>query len=1004
MNNRQVAALLAAASTLAWPAYASAQQSAASGDANTIEEEAVEDAPLATGGEAEPNRIVVTGSRVVRTGVQEPTPVTIVAVEDLQRAAPTNIPDALNQLPQFQGSRSVTGGAGGNVLSNANEPRAGNYLNLRNVGSQRMLILLNGRRVPPTSFEGIVDTNTIPQGLVERVDVVTAGASAVYGADAVSGVVNFVLDTDLEGIRGTIQNGISSYGDNANWRASLAGGVSFGEGRGHIVASYDHFDSAGVPNKSARPSLFDPENLFFQAGSGTEADPYRTISGVRAVGYTYGGLITGASNPAAAAALQNLQFINSSETRPLQLGEPVFVNGVQSTSVRLGGEGAVGIPDTVLAAKLKTDQAFAHARYDLTDGITAFVQGSYTRSRNEYNTMYDSRVGTTALRIYSENPYLPADVRQVLNSTGAEYLLLAKYLNDLPVGYTDTVSTSWTTTAGLEGTFNFLDDGRWDVFWTHGDSRLKTSQVQNENRNLYAAIDAVDEGAFLNGTPNGNIVCRVSLTNPGLVPGCVPANMLGSGSYSAEAIDFISNTTQFQVNNKLDEIGANFGGSLFDLGAGPIGFNVGLGYRRQSLLETSNSDPSVPVDYTGGSNPNNPATYTGIRGVPGLAGPTPNPPQRFHFTNVGTADGTTETKEAYGEIVAPLLSGVPVIEYFELNGAVRYTDYKTSGGVWTWKVGGIWEPVPGARLRATYSKDIREPTLYDLFAGRQQNPSFFDDQGFTNQNLPTLLVSGGNPDLRPEVGHTLAVGLILQPEFLPGFSASIDYYDLEIEDAIGRIGTNVIRDQCASSGGTDPLCDLIIRPFPLSNTSPDNFPTQILQFPVNIASIDTEGIDFDIGYRMDFAGGTLSLRALANRLLEYKTNSGAGARTFDLTGLVGRSKWKHTISANYNSAGGLGIFTQVRIIGEAQRDTPGNTGFIYEQQEVPAETYVDLTLNYDLKAEGVEVSPFFTVNNLLNNKPPILSNSFVPGIILQTDPGTYDILGRRFTIGVRFNY
>jgi len=248
----------------------------------------------------------------------------------------------------------------------------------------------------------------------------------------------------------------------------------------------------------------------------------------------------------------------------------------------------------------------------------------------------------------------------------------------------------------------------------------------------------------------------------------------------------------------------------------------------------------------------------------------------------------------------------------------------------------------------------------------------------------------------------------VQPGFAPGLTLSVDYYDLEIEDAIGTLGINTVRDQCVASGGTSPLCDLIIRPGPITDTSVDNFPTRILNYPINIASLATRGIDIDASYTLplsrfeDSLNGVISLRLISNYLIKYETNAGAGARTFELQGLVGRSKWRHTITLNYND-GPLDAFVQSRIVGEAKRDTPGNTGQIYEDQTVSAKAYFDLTLSYDVEAGPLRFTPFATVNNLLDKKAPILSSSFSPGVLLPTDSGTYDVLGRRFTFGVRFD-
>ena len=454
----------------------------------------------------------------------------------------------------------------------------------------------------------------------------------------------------------------------------------------------------------------------------------------------------------------NRQFLDARTSRPLQLGA-----ATNNANVRIGGEGNQGYYDTVLVAALRTEQAFAHARYELTDDVTAFVQGSYSYSRNRYNALYDNRAGTTALRIFSGNPFIPSDIQSQMTATGTASFSLSRMFTDFPVYATDTRTTSWTVTAGLEGKFNFFDNGRWDLYYTHGDARLRTSQNQVENRNLFAALDAVTDPI------SGNPVCRVTLTNPGLLPGCVALNPFGSRTPSAAAIDFVNNPSEFWVNNRLDEIGGNFGGSPFSTWAGPVSFNVGFTYREQSLLETSNGNPAIPVDYTG------------IRGVPAIA------PAKFSFTNVGVANGKLNSKEAYGELVVPVLRDFAIAKDVELNGALRFTDYSTSGSVWTWKAGLSWEIVDGIRIRATRSKDIRAPTLYDLFAGRQVNPSFYNDEGVTGLTEPSVLISGGNLSLKPEVGRTTAVGVVFQPSFLPGFSMSVDYYDLKITNAISTI-------------------------------------------------------------------------------------------------------------------------------------------------------------------------------------------------------------------------
>jgi len=949
---------------------------------------AAEQAPAAeeAEGEASDSAIVVTGSRIVRNGYQAPTPVTVMTTEEMSLASPTNIADGLRTLPQFGNSFGQTGAGSPTsspFLTNIEPASTGNYMDLRGLGAERVLILLDGRRVPPTSSTGYVDTNILPQALMQRVDVVTGGASAVYGADAVSGVVNFVLDTKFTGIKGLIQTGISDYRDAENVRLSLAGGMPFAGGRGHALFSVEYYNNAGVRHRSDRPYLNDPNEPYYLAGAGTAANPYNIIHGARNIQYTPGGMITGVlnaagANNAAGAALLNLRFVTDKLTTPFQFGQ-----AVGTSSVRLGGDGTTGTPEGTGAAGLRTIQAFSHVRYDLTDDITAFVQGAISEARTQYTGNWDSRAGTSALTIYSGNAYLPANIQQMMTDTGTASFRFARQLLDFP-GYDSEVKTNaFNITAGLEGSLGlFGKDWKWDVYYTHGDSRANGSQVQNENRNLYAAMDAVVDPS------SGNIVCRVSITNPGLLPGCVPVNLFGAGTPSAAAIDFISDVSRYRVVNKLDEVAVNFGGSPFSTWAGPVSINIGASYRYQSIDQTSNANPTIAIDYTG------------IRGVSNAS--------RFGFTNIGVTKGNYNAKEVFAETVVPLLTDAPFAKLLELNGAGRFTNYSTSGSVWTWKAGLSYQPVDGVRFRVTRSKDIRAPTLRDLFSGRSQGLVSFADVGVTNLTQINTQFTGGNPDLKPEVAYTTAFGVVLQPGFLPGFSLSVDYYSLKIQDAISNISSSTAHNDCVASGGTSPLCALFDRPLGGLNPDPANFPRSFFATSVNLASLATEGLDIEASYTTELSAissalpGEVRIRGLATYVPKYETNAGAGARTLDAAGTAGRQKWGGLVSVNYG-VGPFAMLVQSRIVGASKRDTPENTGFIYLQNDLPAQAYFDLTLSYDLEAGNKKFTPFITINNLANRKALLVPTTFLPNVPVPT-LGVYDYIGRRYTAGVRFNF
>lgn len=955
---------------LLWSQGAAAQQAGDSTGSQTESEQTADQG------------IVVTGTRIVRDGYEAPTPVVVASTDELVRSAPTNIADGLNKLPQFFGSRSNNGVTGSGSLSGL-APTSGNYLNLRNIGLNRVLVLMDGIRVPPTSVEGIVDANTIPQALVQRVEVVTGGVSAVYGADAVSGVVNFVLDRKFQGIKGSASYGQTDYSDAKNYKLSIAGGTSFDEGRGHIMGSFEHYQNTGVESYRDRPYLFPDNfnNLYYLAGTGTAADPYRNIqANVKNVSVTAGGIVTsvlnvsGANNPAGAALL-NTNFLSATTFAPLQVG------GATGTSnVRIGGDGVTGSPDTSIAPSLRTDQAFLFASYDFSDNITGFIRGSYSESKTESNTANDNRAGPGALWIFSGNPYLPAAIQAQMTATGTDSIRVSRFMLDIPVGRLKFSNTAWTVATGLDGKFG--DNWRWNLYYSHGEARLRMDQRSPENTKFYGAIDAVRDPA------TGNIVCRTTLTSPGLLPGCVPLNLIGPGSISAAAVNYITSVSQYRTVNKLDEVGFNIAGTPFSTWAGQVALSLGGDIRWQSLVQTSNSDPAVPVNYTG------------IRGVATT--------QRFSFTNVGVANGRYQVKELFGEIAVPLASNAPFARQLELNGAVRFTDYSTFGSKITWKAGLSWQPIEDLRLRATRSRDIRAPSLFEAFGGRQQALVTFSDTGRTGLTGQTLQISGGNPNLKAENADTTAIGAVYKPSWLPGFSGSVDYYDINIQDAITTLSTTTSRDVCVRSNGTDPLCANIVRPGPYSDTSPGNFPTSVFAFPVNYGTLNVRGIDIDLSYRR----GPWTIGANIALLTKYEVNPGGGLPIRQLAGTAGApnsalsenyAKWRSMFSIAYDR-NGIGLFVAARTIGGAKRDTPQNLGQVYVDNEIPAQTYFDATASYDFNTAGGTCSIFLTVNNVFDREAPIIPVNTIPGVIMPTMAGTYDVLGRRFTGGLRFKF
>jgi iron complex outermembrane receptor protein len=944
-----VAALCGGVSLLAVGSAAYAQQAAAP-DAPAAQPTSTIDA------------VVVTGSRIVRNGYAAPTPVTVAPVTQLEAFTPSDISDALAKLPVFNGSTLQSAGSNGSGV-------AGNYLNLRSFGINRTLILMDGVRVAPTNFNGQVDANSIPQMLLQRVDVVTGGASAVYGSDAVTGVVNFIMDTHFQGLKAMADTGISSRGDSASARYGIAGGTSLFGGKGHVVASFEHFQQGGLTHDQRDYGQQRPAYV----GAGTAASPYTlvnypTIPRTAAGGYVLSGPFAGQ------------QFLSNGQLGAYTPGAPTA-----SANVSTGGDAAY-YNNTSLYSPQASNQAYGRFEYEFTDNLTGFVQLTDTETQNSNS---GSNWPPQTLTIYSGNPYLPASAQAQLTAANAASFNLSSFPRDLELASVQKqLSDDTSITAGLTGK---LADFKWSTTYSHGSSIFRQSLTNNINvPNFLAALDAVKD-------PSGNTVCRVTITNPGLYPGCAPIDMFGAGNESAAAKAFIFQTTQFRVVNTMDDFVANISGSPFQNWAGPVSVALNAEYRNQGLTETTNANPlAVP-------------STTGIRlgTAPGAV---------YSYATVAATNATNNVKEVAFETVVPLLSEKPWAKSLDLNGAVRYTDYSTSGGATTWKVGADYQPVNDLRFRATASQDIRAPTLYDLSAGQSTIVQNLNDP-LSGQNRVVTIITLGNPKLVPEVARTITAGVVYSPSWFPRFRMSVDYYDISINNAITLLAGNnaSVLSECSATGGKSPVCALLVRPLPYSNTSAANFPTAVYQQSLNIAKNWTRGVDVEASYNVPLADvqksliGDLNFRVLYSYQPVLDQQNFVGAPVTNLAGAASQSGNaglavdRVTFMAGY-SAGPIQIDWQTRYSGPENRS--GVPGQIFANPPLPSYSSSDLNLGYRLKVDSHVVNLFFNVQNVFDAKPRLSPNivySGIPGFGNPVDTGD-DGIGRYFTTGFRFRF
>lgn len=960
--------------------------------------------------------IVVTGSRITANGYQAPTPVTVVSGEQLLKKAPESLAAGLSRLPQFVGT------AGSNANSSqAGTPSAGNYLNLRRLGAIETLLLLDGQRLPPTSFDGTTDANIIPQALIQRVDVVTGGASAAYGSDAVAGVVNFVLDTKFEGIKLAAQAGVSSRKDNPQQKVSVAVGKYLLDNRLHLEASFDYFFQPGITDNSFRPWGGNYTGGWVNVGANPSrpcaagtcaANPFTPTFNVRLGNGTYGTLIGNGRTAAQAEAraggkpfsLTGWTFeptIAGGSVSPFGAHKADLGTPTGTPNFNVGGADTAVTFGATLTSLLRTKQTFGRADYDFGSGISGFLQGSFSDADTRFVTV-GAGTQLQSFQIYADNAFLPAAVRAQMKQEGLTSFVASRVEADQHPKEVLTNNQAFTILGGFKGQVSSLN---WNLNFSHGQSTLKTRHYGNFNQpRWFASLDAVDEGEFRTGTANGHVICRMDVSNPGLFPGCKPWNPFGNGSPSAESYSYFQDEpSRYEVKNQQTAFSGSVSGSLFQLPAGPVSFAVGGEYRRQQLRQSSNVDPGAPIPlYEPGLIENGTTNPANLNGVPeGLRGAANPFNLMWNSTNVGKSFGKQNIKEAFAEVALPILRDTPFFNKLDLNGAVRYTDYSVSGGIWAWKIGGSWSPVPELRLRSTWSQDIRAPTLYELFQGVSSTRGSYTDR-HTGANTNLITLNRGNPNLKPEIARTITAGAIWQPSFLPNFSVSVDFYKINIRDQITRPSGDLLNDQCEATNGTGPTCAFILRPYPFSDTSERNFPLSISTVPFNQAYSNMEGIDYEVSYRLPVGQGKLDLRLLGNYTPKFTQATSPGAPPLLLAGAAaGVPRHRVTVSADY-TIGRVNIGTDLRYMGTLFYSRQANV-FVTNNRIAPV-AYLNANLSYTVVEGPKPVTMFFNASNLFDKFVFAPQNSAQPTEFYPTFQSQYDVVGRYFVTGIRLQF
>lgn len=950
--------------------------------------------------------VVVTGSHLASQGFDAPTPTLQLSAQQLQDRGSTNVGEFLNELPAFRESTS-------NQNNPTNSAAGQVYADLRALGNIRTLTLVDGERFVPSAITGEVDLNLIPTVLVSRIDVVTGGASAVYGSDAISGVVNVILDKKLQGIKGQIFGGISTYGDDAEKGFGIAAGTGFDDGRGHLEIGGEFANVGGVTNyTAARPWGAASNGIVTFPVSRPAGTPSRTFaSGITFTSAPEGGVIYGACTTpgctptriSATSPLHGIAFGPGGALVPFNYGNDTLNTG---TAYNFTGDGAPPYLYNTMILPVKRYSMMARLDYDVTPSTSVFLTISDAQSgSSDFHGNHPRYQNVNGIVIRSDNAFLPAALATIMAANGDTAVGIARNGLDFAMGRPDNYNTTKRIVAGANG--SLFDRWSWDGYFEYGQNRY-SSQLGNIpiNNNFNFAQDAVyynpsTDAILANpsaGIPSGYVLaCRALVPgsttyNPIAAAGCVPMNLFGVNSPSAASIAYVGGTI-WQLTTTTQKVASgNVRGTLFDTWAGHVQAAIGGEWRSESATQTVDS-LSLTNAFAYGD------------------------PQPFN--------GTFSVKEVYGEAEVPLAKAVPFANSLALNGAVRYTDYSISGSVTTWKGGVTWAPTEDFRLRGTASRDIRAPNSSELFQNTRNNTLALNP--FSGTVEAYTVFTQPSPNLKPENADTRIIGAVFTPRVLPGLNVSVDYYHIRVNGAIGNYGTTTLINNCAaevaSAAGPGYFCSFFNR----TGTTINYLSLQ----EVNLASITTSGIDFDLSYRLPVGGGAITDRLYGTYLLHLITNDGLGnAVTFNAAGVV------QSLGSVIDRAGTVGGFTgggntgatdgphwQVndsltyayrryslnltgRYIGGGLYDATlvGPDNPLYNpaspisiaSNKISGRFYVDLGGSMSIiDGDQKKLQVYLMINNLANVSPPFPETAI---------SGMYDRIGRYFRAGVRFAY
>ncbi|MBG6116360.1 MULTISPECIES: TonB-dependent receptor domain-containing protein [unclassified Sphingobium] len=940
------------------------------------------------GSPAQPNEIVVTGSRI-SGNMNSKSPMVSIDGAQLQQTGSVTLDDVLNRLPQIVPSRGAT--SNGALLGGITT------LDLRGLGSNRTLVLQDFHRLPAAISLGAVDINMIPSALIESVEVLTGGASAAYGSDAVAGVVNFKLNHKFTGLKLDAQTGITGRGDGFTAKLSATGGVEFADGRGHAIlaASYDY--RRGISNLSREFSRISRPSSALTTG--TYVANGANLPSQNAVNSVFSGY--GAA-PGSVGASRNLGFnadgsLFSFQTDSFNFRDSGFGLITSGSGVRYNSAGVTG-----LTIPLKRYGLYGYTDFEISDAATIYAEGNY----QHYSSTADYAPLSTTLFVPLSNPFVPEALKTILASrpNPAANFSVTRRFAEIGPRLQNSETDVYQVRLGAKGNVG-IGDWTWEISGQYARNETDRSNLNGISASALATLVSAADG--------GRALCAGGL------------NLFGLQANSACA-DYIRRSTRESSVSKQGMVEANLQGSLLTLPAGPLKFALGADYRSDTF----------------GYEPDNALKSGDIIS--------------FQSSALVPVNGNIKAKEVYAELSLPILHDLPLIRALDINLGYRYSDYQRLGGVSSYRAEASWELVRGLRARGGYARAVRVPSIQEAYAptsrssptigfagtGGQGDPcdvggayrkgssaasvrslcvaqgvpaAIVDNYVFSTSQLIEGGTVGGNINLEPEVADTFTIGATFDPHIAsPWFSRltlSADYYNIAIKGAVGTLSATSIIQKCYNFDGSN------------ASYSPSNYYCQLfdrnrstgeiggLQLNnLNLGNIKTSGIDIALDWLVDLdganfpGGGKLQINGSVTRLESFKVQSLPGDAAIEYGGSIGYAdatsvkalpRWKGLVSVSYSN-GPATIGAQYRYV-DRMLDASYVGGTSGTGEYTSAKSYVDLSLSMEV-AKSFEYR--MGVTNLTDTKPATFS-SFDQS---NTLPGVYDVFGTSFYAGVSIKW